>query len=250
MSTDLKTAFLAGVQDEWHAIEAGPLGACTDHAWSLCGQIVRVAWTAEQFPVPYSPGEPPQSHDPCPACMWEVAARTDTFEAVLATLADPLAHDTAAAILNQASQGLDDDHAQFDDDHALQLLAAVTRHAGVTLAAEDCSDGTCDHGDGECPTARACAACSLQAGPWAGEWEGQYLAECTIPAPCAPLLAIAATYGAAAPAEAAGDPRDHAVMVSRAHLREVVPWILPPSRGGHVSQEAIDALTAAAGVTP
>lgn len=199
MSADLETALIAGVQDGWHAIE--PLGVrmggwlgCNDHASALCGATVRIARDENDAERPYSPGEPPQSHDPCPACMWEVAARTDTFEAVLATLADPLAHEVATAILNDAliAEGT---AGPFDNDHALQVLTAVTRHCPVQLVEEGCGEGDCDHEDGECPSSPACRACSLQAGPWAHSWEGQYMDECTIAAPCAPLLAIAAHYG-------------------------------------------------------
>lgn len=197
MSADLQIAFLSGVQDGFHAVGNAPdaLKSCTDHAWSVCGQIVRVAWSAEQFPVPYSPGEAPQSLDPCPACMWEVAARTDTLEAVLATLGDPLAHDVATAILNEAHRDL-----ALDDPAVLQLLTAVTRHSPALLVAEDCAEGDCDHPSGEHPGQReACRACSLQDGSWAGEWDGQYRPECTIPSPCAPLLALAASFGVAVP---------------------------------------------------
>lgn len=43
--------------------------------------------------------------------------------------------------------------------------------------------------------------------------------------------------------------REGLVLVDPGDLREVVPWILPPSRGGHVSQDTIDRLSAAAEVT-
>jgi hypothetical protein len=45
----------------------------------------------------------------------------------------------------------------------------------------------------------ACQACSLQAGSWAGEWEGQYAVECTIPAPCGVLTALAEYFKVESP---------------------------------------------------
>ncbi len=39
------------------------------------------------------------------------------------------------------------------------------------------------------------------------------------------------------------------VLVSRGDVRAVVPWILSPANGGHVSQEVIDRLSAVAGLT-
>jgi hypothetical protein len=191
-ATENSERFLTGVQDGWHAIEAVNLRpadwpGCHSHAWSACDTIVRLAKDEIQ---PYRPDDIPVSHDPCPACRWIVAARTGTLDAALAAL-PPLAHDIAAAILNEAAR---DEGREPDDPRAMQLLAFASRHAPAALVAEECSEGGCDHGGG-CPGTSACRACSLQAGSWAGEWEGQYLDECTIPAPCAPLLALAAHYG-------------------------------------------------------
>ena len=126
----------------------------------------------------------------CPACRWIVAARTGSLDSTLALLADPLGQRIARGILRRAAM----DEKDPDDPETMHLLAAVSRHSPVGLVAEECSEGDCDH-DGRCPSTHACRACSLQAGSWAGEWEGQYMDECTIPAPCAPLLALAAHYG-------------------------------------------------------
>lgn len=184
--------FLAGVHHSWHAIEAAqdrfgdPL-----HAGAVCGAVVRPAVSRddESRPQPYDVASFPVSLDPCPACRWVVAARTGTLEAALAALSDPLAHDVAAAVLAEAAR----DEREPDDPMTMQLLTAVSRHAPVALVSEGCSEGDCDH-EGDCPSSSACRACSLQAGSWAGEWEGQYMAECRIPAPCAPLLALTAHY--------------------------------------------------------
>lgn len=189
--------FLAGVQHEWHAIDplaVRPPGfpGCHAHAGALCGDIVRIARDDLQ---PYRPGEPPQSFAPCPACRWEVAATTNTQAAALVAMSDRLAQSVAAAILVWAR----DEGRDLDDGRTLQLLAHVSRHEPVLLTAEGCAEGDCDHEDGQCPGNLACQACSLQASGWAGEWEGTYLDECTIPAPCGVLLAIAAHYGVQVP---------------------------------------------------
>jgi hypothetical protein len=101
----------------------------------------------------------------------------------------------AAAILARAAEGERD----ADDGHVLQLLTAVSRHEPARLVAEGCAEDDCDHEPGECPADSGCPACSLQAGPWAHDFEGLYLPECTIPAPCGPLLAIAGHYGVQVP---------------------------------------------------
>jgi len=103
----------------------------------------------------------------------------------------------AAAILARArEEGRDP-----GDGHVLQLLAHVSRHEPGQLVSEGCAEGDCDHGDGACPSDAGCPACSIQAGSWAHAWEGTWLAECTIEAPCGVLLAIAGHYGVQVPAE-------------------------------------------------
>jgi hypothetical protein len=175
--------FAIGVQDGWHAIPSGSiLAGCTGHRWAACGALVRTT----KYEQPYDPRAIPVSFDPCPDCLWIAAARSGMLDAALAMLTHPVAHDAAAGILNLAGRMESDD----DDPACIQLLAAVTRHAPVALVSEECSEGDCEH-EGNCPETLACRACSLQAGGWAGEWEGRYREECTIPGPCAPLLAIA-----------------------------------------------------------
>jgi hypothetical protein len=205
MTTETRR-FLTGVLNGWHAVETRALDpetntpGCAAHAWSVCDKLVRVAKDEYQ---PYDPAVVPGSYDPCQACLWTVAARTGTLDAALARLADPLAHDTAAAILNEFARlhaDLDDAHL-MDDPATLQLVVQVARHAPVLLVTEECAEGECDHlGAGgppcaDCPGSLACRACSLQEGSWAGEWEGMYRTECTIPAPCAVLLRIAEHFG-------------------------------------------------------
>jgi len=187
--------FLTVVHRGWHAIDATDIDpGCTAHAWSVCATIVRVAKDEYQ---PYDPAVVPGSYDPCQECLWTVAARTDTLDAALARLTDPLAHDTVAAIFNEAGRlgflGQYDAN-PMDDPATLQLVATVARHAPVILVAEGCAEGDCAHA-GSCPGDLACRACSLQEGSWAGAGEGMYREECTVPAPCAVLLALAKHAG-------------------------------------------------------
>jgi hypothetical protein len=186
--------FRTGVQNGWHAIDAEPyFPGCGEHAGALCSVLVRVA--GERF-QPYNPSSVPVSYDPCPVCRWTVAAVTDDYSTALAELGHPLARSIATAILDRSGrleQGV-------DDPATVQLLAHVSRHAPIALVAEACSEGDCEHvanGDepGKCPDLLACKACSLQAGSWAGEWEGQYRPECLIEAPCAVLLALGKSAG-------------------------------------------------------
>lgn len=188
--------FVTGVHRGWHAIDAAGPRYCPDHAGAECGEIVRPARLDDGSPRPWDPSEYPAAFDPCPECTWHVAAVTGFFTPAFALLRKVpslmLAHDTAMAILDANRKGCGDS----DDPAMLQLLAAVTRHAPSALVAIGCAEGDCGHPDGQCPTtATACRQCSLRDGPWAGEYEGQYRPECTIPAPCAPLLAIAEHFG-------------------------------------------------------
>lgn len=191
--------FLTGLQNGWHAVDPeGLQPGCGTHRWAVCGKVVRLAL---KFGA-YDPGSTPVTYGPCHLCSWIVAARTGTLDAALARLADPVAHDAAADFLNAAGR----DYREHDDPALMQLLAAVSDHAPVRLVSEECGDGDCEH-EGDCPADSACRACSLQAGSWAGEWEGTYRSECTIPAPCAVLLALAEAARRAV-AEAAAPPPD------------------------------------------
>lgn len=195
-AAEVGLGFLTGVQNGWHAIDSAPFGAaaeCGEHAWALCGAIVRVAGAKYQ---PYDPYGYPVLHDRCPACFWTVAAGSGTLDAAVARLADPsggrcLEQEITAAIVAQHRAGEEHDPAGAA---VIQLLAAVSAHAPVALLCEACSEGECDH-EGSCPSRTACRACSLQDGSWAGEWQGGFRDECTIEAPCAVLLALAASAG-------------------------------------------------------
>jgi hypothetical protein len=199
--------FLTGIGGgERHAISREWFGQTRRRHWSgyARGECGRPALYASQYPV-YGD----RAHAGalwCAECSWAVAAQegdlgrqvraltgTPGEQAALGRLmGDPLIAANAAARIIDAAER-DDDGRRIGAE-TVRLLAAVTRHAPVILVTEDCADGECGHGPdgiGERCAAVACRACSVQAGPEAGEWEGRFLAECTIPAPCAPLIALA-----------------------------------------------------------
>ena len=128
--------------------------------------------------------------------MWWEAIRTDTLPAAIARLAEPpqraLAVALVEAILAAAAHGGDG----VDHPGTVELLAAVTAHAGEALIAGDCAENECDHPtDTGCPvTVVACRACSVIATGWAGEWEGRYAVEATVVTPCSLLTTMAAHY--------------------------------------------------------
>lgn len=226
---DAAGAYLAGVAGTWHAVPcrwAEPAitqAARTGSAATVpaaCGQVAMIApahgtYNRTQLPV---------AGRPCPACAWQLAIETGstgreialmipgrrTADALARTGADPmLVSRICQAILAAAS---DDEH-KYELDHpaVVQLLAYATAHQPVLLVAEACSSGECEGhaaevqrsefsaGGGaascEYPDAEAaCGACSLLAGGWAGEWEGDPPPECTVAAPCGILTTLARHY--------------------------------------------------------
>lgn len=178
-------------------------------------------------PVPFDRATAPLGARLCPTCSWHVAGaaanRTSTpdrdlLEAELAAWAPQAS--TAAALRREL--GADTDlHARIcraiitgslagvteDIDHPriVGLLGTVTAHRPVLLVPDDCAEDpgycrhrpaglpvddvwTCDFPDG----AAACSACSVIAGPWAGEWEDDF--DIGVPAPCSVLHAVAEHY--------------------------------------------------------
>jgi hypothetical protein len=210
--------YLTGVAGDWHAVAHADAGQTAkwfgrEVTYAVCGKLTRLSL---RHPA-YDPGSRPVSFQPCAECMWIVASARGELAAeverlmpgnedreILARLIpDPLIAVTAAAMIVEAATA-GRDGATLDDPATIQLLAAISRHAPAILVPEDCAEGSCEHyppgydplsGKGfECSrpqASAACAACSLQAGPWAGEWEGTFRYECKVPAPCAPLLALA-----------------------------------------------------------
>jgi len=154
----------------------------------------------------------------CPTCGWAVALARDTTPAELAAIApDPAELPALTRILDEPLLAVrlcqailtDPDlatHYGRDHEHVRDLLGRATAHAPTLTAPEECWDNACDHQPTDhpwdttwqCPypdAAAACPTCSLRNGSWAGEWEGQYATECTVPAPCSVLTTLAYHYG-------------------------------------------------------
>jgi hypothetical protein len=146
----------------------------------------------------------------CHTCGWLRAIRTRTVAAWLARLgAKPgraLAVAVAEAILVDARRDGDTDECDVED--VVDLLAAVSAHAGVPLIALDCAEGSCGHTPGECPTVGlACHACSV---PDPSE-DHRYRPEATVAPPCSTLLTLARAYGITA--TSAADSADAAHLL-------------------------------------
>lgn len=192
-------------------ISGGPLHAVEhldavrphqQHVATVCGSTATVALRWGEFVR----GNPNLAcHELCPVCAWSVALELGTTKAEIGHLT-PNAADLAA--LRRAMPDplmwvrilehlLDPDGLEeVEHDPLAHLLAHVTAHRPVLLLQDDCVADGCEHENpddcyGETP-AVACLECSVLAGPWAGEWEGQVVI--TVPAPCAVLPAVAAHY--------------------------------------------------------
>lgn len=185
-----------------------PRGDRGPHARTVCGEDAAVVPTWGSFEAA-NPKFASYLTGRCPHCAWQVAFEqhieqdelaalapaADELPALTRLLPDPqLAVRICEAIL--ADRSCDPDH-----PHKARLLAHATAHAPVLLLPEDCAEGSCDHGGGNgariCnypDAAIGCAACSVTAGSWAGEWEGQYAPECTVTAPCDVLRTLARYY--------------------------------------------------------
>lgn len=201
-----------------HAVERARAGDTGGAAGSVCGEgvIVAVRWGGFHRGSEWTDRF---AHRLCPHCAWTVALAQDTTEAELAAVT-PSGAELAALrrllpdpmiVPRICERILADRRAERDYDAGsprwVQLLGHVTAHRPVLLLAEDCAEGACDHHDKAsgcyAQAAVACPACSVQAGSWAGEWEGQY--ECVVPAPCAVLPAMADHVGLESPAGADTD---------------------------------------------
>ena len=218
---------LTGIRDGlWHAVErivpprpapalstparstparsAGPVQGVT-----LCGLAVQVAQDYDGF-------DRRRFDRTCPTCAWTHAVRTEAVAVEFAELAAlsgsgpvststsgsgeldlPVPHGAAARVAAAVLAAADAPGSDYDRTHpaTVQLLATVTAHAPTALLDADCAEGGCEHNSEPCPIAAvACPACSVRAGSWAGEWEGVYQRECTIPGPCEVLRTIAAHH--------------------------------------------------------
>lgn len=186
-----------GISDGgWHAIVRAYRPRSGEG--QVCGQAAcgATACVAAKF-GPFDPDRFPDRT--CAACVWTVAIRTgtltDRYERLAAAEGAPgLAARVAQAIV--AGESWPVGGYELDHPYTVQLLSAVTAHAPTPLISEGCAEGGCEHPPGQrCPTvAVACLACSQRSGSWAGEWEGQLMAECTISAPCEVLGTLAAHF--------------------------------------------------------
>lgn len=123
----------------------------------------------------------------CARCAWTVAVATGTtgreLEAIRAAGVPVL--DALERLLPNPWLYLEicrklvaDMENEGPDGRFVQLLTAATEHRPRVLLDGMCSDGSCDHDEqprdcyAEADTV-ACWACTISAGSWAGEYEGQ-----------------------------------------------------------------------------
>lgn len=203
----------------WHAVPSENVKYAREgFATAACGLPALVSKAELQ---PYRRDAIPVTYAPCAECAWAVAHASGTLDDEAGRLVPtdddlavlgrylPFPGIAAHACRNILAVGRHA-HGAWDlgenPEPAIQLLAAVTRHAPVILLPEGCAEGDCEHGyeddDGtrhECGrwnATVACAACSLQDG------DGNFRPECTIAAPCAVLSRLAeAARGAVDDAE-------------------------------------------------
>lgn len=178
--------------------------------WALCGERVGLVpgWGAYQRGSEYL-----SRGDICPTCRWIVATQRDEVAAEIADLAP--AADSIPALTRTLGDPLvgvrlleaiaDDENLYAPDgfrrSHRADLLALASQHLPEVLVCESCVDGDLSaHQPDQCPAEMvACMGCTATSGPWAGEWIGQVLEECTVPAPCSVLRALCQHYNIAVP---------------------------------------------------
>jgi len=212
--------FVTGVGDGhmWHAIGRDQaeheVAQAAGIAAAVCGALARLS----KYGV-YDRLAVPVVYGPCPLCAWTVAIATSSTERELRLLtpddhaagalarvgAPPfLAVNICRAVL--AHESSPEAENGLDHEATVQILAHATSHRPALAIAEECAenDRACRHRPAaadnswrcDYPGAGAlCLACSLRAGSWAGEWEGDIMDTCRVPAPCGVLRALAARYG-------------------------------------------------------
>jgi hypothetical protein len=206
-TTTTTTTFRIGIADRLHAIACDPTDPATGrHYPTACGgtAVIATEWGMFRRGNPHL-----RPHDLCAHCTWTVALADGTEEQELAAIRPTPAEATVWGRLLPDPHLLDStcrtilaaraEEAGYDEDHPrwAQLLGHVTAHRPEVLTTEDCAERCCDHPDEAACYADdvtlACPTCSVKAGPWAGEWEGQ--AEIVVPAPCSVLTVMgAATF--------------------------------------------------------
>jgi hypothetical protein len=199
-----------------YAIAAATDVAPRERNWTvagLCGVLGNLVtkWG------PFAHGNPDLNTSRCPTCGWQVAVAEiaiqeeldalmpgrDVLPAFARLLADPAPASTICEAIVTAATS-DETALDLDAPLTVQLLAHVAAHAPMLLVSEACKDDECHHEPADAPQgwrcsfpdARvACPVCSVTAGSWAGEHEGEVLDQCTVLAPCAVLIAAAEHYG-------------------------------------------------------
>lgn len=153
-------------------------------------------------------------HSVCPYCAWAVATVTLTTDVELdAVTPSKLELPALARLLPEPNvtrrlcEAILREHLVQRENGSdtlplmVQLLAHATEHRPILLLPVGCAERDCDHEtEAEChdeATTVACATCSVLAGSWAGEWEGQI--EVAVPAPCSAFTALVQRYGAEVP---------------------------------------------------
>lgn len=144
----------------------------------------------------------------CVPCTWIVAESRGELAVEIAAAAPAAQHaDLIAATVGDpllgvrlleaiAADGGDQDFSsRFDRTQRADLLALAARHLPKVTVCEECSDfdGSGIHDNGPCGRA-LCLACTMSAGPWAGEYEDYTMPECTVEAPCSVLAALCSHY--------------------------------------------------------
>lgn len=198
--TTATATYAIGIADLLHAIPSEYLTDAGQYLRTACGDsaIYATEWGEFRRGNPHL-----RPHRLCQHCAWTVALANDTVEEEIAAagpssteqhawgrlMPDPdLIVRTVQAILaaRTAETTADADHPRW-----AQMLGHLTAHRPELLTVEDCAEGSCDHDDEVACYAEAtigCPTCSVKAGPWAGEWEGQ--CEVLVPAPCSVLVAM------------------------------------------------------------
>jgi hypothetical protein len=210
----------AGAGHLWHAVDRDQaeheIAQATGVAEAVCGALARVT----MYDV-YDRLTVPAGYGLCALCAWTVAIATSSTERELRLLtpddhvaaglarasAPPfLAVNICRAVLTHESSP--DAEGGLDHEATVQILAHATSHRPALAIAEDCAenDRACRHRPPaaalswrcDYPGADAlCLACTLRAGSWAGELQGDIMEECRVPAPCGVLRALAGRYGIA-----------------------------------------------------
>ncbi|SLH38555.1 Uncharacterised protein [Mycobacteroides abscessus subsp. massiliense] len=178
-------------------------------AQAVCGMSVKVIGAWEHF----RPGSRFLSRNRCVHCGWILAIHgAASMQQEIASYAGA-AEDRPAFAAAGIDPGLlrrlfEAILAEYDGDcqdeepgpgQLSSLLAHAGRHTPVVLTCEECAEP-----DGQ-DVANAvdrqhrcssivCMACTLTAGSWAGEWEGQIRSECTVAWPCSVIGVLARSY--------------------------------------------------------